>query len=302
MFKIKNRFTKQAQFSVTNRTDRAYLDWLQGSQDGKTGISPYGYDYGKDFHSQRGQQEAFFTPNSGSQSPYNPPSESKLEQDKKDEAEALFKLPEAKDLSKTLLNQRLFDYNQYAVEEEIKRLKKIQNQDSEILDLDGKKVKVKDFIGKLERQFRYLENKPIYTGEYADFLNSTLMAGVGGTQELTPSEEAYRWQGPRDLASLERQIRARKENIEDIDSYIFDLVTGGEFTLFSSNIAHTNSKFIKIAEDDMHKNADEVIENYYNELYEDSEGSPGFGTALEHPKETRNELTTKIHNHRFKKK
>jgi hypothetical protein len=296
MFKIKNRFTKQAQFSGTSSPE--YIDWSIGRAQGKKGKSKFGYDYGIDFY----KQQAFNTPNNSSSTPYIPPTEEETEQNKKDEAEALFKLPEAKDLSKTLLNQRLFDYNQYAVEEEIKRLKKIQNQDSEILDLDGKKVKVKDFIGKLERQFRYLENKPIYTGEYADFLNSTLMSGVGGTQELTPSEEAYRWQGPRDLASLERQIRARKENIEDIDSYIFDLVSGGEFTLFSSNIAHTNAKFIKVAEDDMLKKADEEIENYYNELYEDSEGSPNFGTALEHPKETRNELTTKIHNHRFKKK
>jgi hypothetical protein len=302
MFNIKNRFLKKAQFSITNPSDRAYLDWLQGQKEGKTGMSSYGYDYGKEFHSQRGQKDNFLTPNSGSQTPYNPPSESKLEQDKKDEAEALLKLPEAEDLSKTILSQRLFDYNRYAVEAEIKRLKKIQNQNSEILDMDGKKVKVKDFISKLERKVRDLENKPIFTGEYADLLNSDTMAGVGGTLELTPSEEAYRWQGPRDLAALERQIRARKENIEDLDSYIFDLVTGGEFTLFSSTIAHTNSKFIKIAEEDLLKEADEVIEDYYNELYEDSEGSPDFGTALEHPKETRNELTTKIHHHRFKKK
>jgi len=296
MFKIKNRFLKKAQFSGSSSPE--YIDWSLGRAQGKKGKSKYGYDYEIDFH----KQQAFNTPNNSSSTPYIPPTEEETEQNKKDEAESLMKLPEAKDLSKTILNQRLFDYNRYAVEAEIKRLKKIPDQNSEILDMDGKKVKVRDFISKLESKVRDLENKPIFTGEYADFLSALYTSGVGASLQLDPSEESYRWQGPRDLASLERQIRARKENIEDLDSYIFDLVTGGEFTLFSSNIAHTNSKFIKIAEDDMQKNADEVIENYYNELYEDSEGSPDFGTALEHPKETRNELTTKIHHHRFKKK
>lgn len=296
MFKIKNTFLKTSQFS--GESSPAYIDWALGRASGKHGKSPYGYDYDKSFSTQ----QAFNTPSSSSSTPYKPPTEQEVDQTNKDEAEGLMKLPEAEDLSKTLLNQRLFDNNKYAVEAEIKRLRKIKNPDTLILDMDGKKVKVKDFISKLERQSRDLENKPVFTGEYADFLNSELMAGIGATLQLNPSEEAYRWQGPRDLAALERQIRARKENIEDIDSYIFDLVTGGEFTLFSSNIAHTNSKFVKIAEEDMTKEADEVIEEYYNELYQDSEGSPDFGTALEHPKETRNELTTKIHHPRFKKK
>jgi len=46
------------------------------------------------------------------------------------------------------------------------------------------------------------------------------------------------------------------------------------------------SKFIK--------QSDAEIEDYYNDLYEDSEGSPEYGTALEHPKETRNILTEDI--------
>ena len=296
MFKIKNNFLKTSQFS--GKASPEYIDWALGSAQGKKGKSPYGYDYDKSFSTQ----QAFNTPSSSSSTPYMPPDEEKIDKLNRDEAEALIKLPEAEDLSKTLLNPRLFDNNKYAVEAEIKRLKKIKNLDALIIDMDGKKVKVRDFISKLERQSRDLENKPVFTGEYADFLNSELMAGAGATLQLNPSEEAYRWQGPRDLASLERQIRARKENIEDIDSYIFDLVTGGEFTLFSTTIGHSNAKFVKLAEDDMVKEADEEIEEYYNELYQDSEGSPNFGTALEHPKETRNELTTKIHHPRFKKK
>jgi hypothetical protein len=52
------------------------------------------------------------------------------------------------------------------------------------------------------------------------------------------------------------------------------------------------SKFIK--------ESDAEIENYYNELYEDSEGSPEYGTALEHPKETRYILTKDIPKHDHK--
>jgi hypothetical protein len=92
----------------------------------------------------------------------------------------------------------------------------------------------------------------------------------------------------------------RENNLIDIDTYMMQLVTGKEGATL--NLSHTNDKFIKIAEDDMVKQADEEIEDYYNELYEDSEGSPDFGTALVYPKETRDELTTKIHHHKFKKK
>ncbi len=53
------------------------------------------------------------------------------------------------------------------------------------------------------------------------------------------------------------------------------------------------SKFIK--------ESDSEIEDYYNELYEDSEDSPEYGTALEHPKDTRNILTKDIPKHKHKK-
>jgi hypothetical protein len=102
----------------------------------------------------------------------------------------------------------------------------------------------------------------------------------------------------REVASLEKQIQLREQALAELDDYVVSLLVGESATLN----AHTSAKFIKIAEDDMVKEADEEIEDYYNSLYDDSEGSPDFGTALEHPKETRNELTTKIHHHRFKKK
>ena len=303
---MKLKFIKTSQFSgINSDKDRAYADWAVGRAEGKKGRSPFGYDYEKDFHGQ----SAFNTPNTSSSTPYEPPTAEEIDRDNKAEAEALKNSPLARDLSKTMLSQRLFDYNKFAVDAEIERLSKAPREQTEILDWDNKKVKLKDFIQKLKKQAGLLSDKPTFSGEYAEFLNSTLASGMGITMQLSPSQEAYEWQGPRELAALERLIRARQENIEDIDSYIFDLVTGAEFTPFSSNIAHTNSKFIKIAEDDMVKEADEEIEEYYNELYQKSKGSPNFGTALEHYEENRNKLTEDVKTHassysqpKFKKK
>ena len=49
------------------------------------------------------------------------------------------------------------------------------------------------------------------------------------------------------------------------------------------------------------KESDTEIEDYYNHLYENSEDSPEYGTALEHPKETRYTLTVDIPKHKHKK-
>lgn len=63
----------------------------------------------------------------------------------------------------------------------------------------------------------------------------------------------------------------------------------------------SNSKSKYVLASKFIKESDAEIEDYYNELYEDSEGSPEFGTALEHPKETRNIPTEDIPKHKHKK-
>ena len=63
----------------------------------------------------------------------------------------------------------------------------------------------------------------------------------------------------------------------------------------------SNSKSKYVLASKFIKESDAEIEDYYNELYEDSEGSPEFGTALEHPKETRNVPTEDIPKHKHKK-
>jgi hypothetical protein len=66
-----------------------------------------------------------------------------------------------------------------------------------------------------------------------------------------------------------------------------------------SRSSSSKSKFILASK--FVKEADEEIENYYNELFEDTEDSPEYGTALEHPQQTRNILTKDIPKHKHKK-
>jgi hypothetical protein len=217
------------------------------------------------------------------------------------QAKDLKSSPQYSDTKKTLLTQEIFDHNPFAIQVELERIEKIiptnqktfmnyYNEETEIVKY---KAKLKDQLQKLKSKFEYEDLET----------SSSIMGSAGRVLNVKPSENLNEATGRRDLESLERLIRARQENIADIESYIFGLVTGvDQFSAFASNIAHTNAKFIKISKDHMVKESDEVIEDYYNELYEDSEGSPDFGTALEHPKETRDELSTDIHRHRFKKK
>ena len=158
---------------------------------------------------------------------------------------------------------------------------------------NGRTMTVFDFGQMLEDAVDKVQDTKIQ-----DMYKSTLFGG--GIDYLHADPEIAQDQLQKDLASLERQIVERENNLIDIDTYVLQLVTGKEGAQL--NIGHTNAKFIKIAEDDLVKQADEEIEDYYNELYEDSEGSPDFGTALEHPEETKNELTPDIHHHKFKKK
>jgi hypothetical protein len=66
-----------------------------------------------------------------------------------------------------------------------------------------------------------------------------------------------------------------------------------------SRSSNTKSKYVLASK--FIKESDAEIENYYNNLFEDSEGSPEYGTALEHPKETRNIPTVNIPKHKHKK-
>lgn len=190
-----------------------------------------------------------------------------------------------------------FDKNQSKIQQEITEIeKKYDNLKRLSTDVtfNGKKQRLDQFL-KLLKQ-RLFDLKEIKT--VRESYDTPLFGNIGGKNVDVSAADAQE-RLKREVAALEKQIQVREQTLAEIDNYVVSLLTGEMAQL---NIAHTNAKFIKIAEDDMVKEADEEIEDYYNSLYDDSEGSPDFGTALEHPKETRNELTTKIHHHRFKKK
>jgi hypothetical protein len=179
--------------------------------------------------------------------------------------------------------------------DEIKNINKLYSPDKyekNQVNWEGKIIKLGEFLKLLKQQeFELKENAKLQ-----DVLKTEQFGNIDYIKDQT---EYTQDQLQRDLSSLERQIREREETLLDIDSYIVSLITGQENATL--NISHTNAKFVKIAED-MQKEADEEIEDYYNDLYEESEGSPNFGTALEHPEETKNKLTTDIKKHtKFKK-
>jgi len=103
----------------------------------------------------------------------------------------------------------------------------------------------------------------------------------------------------RQLAAVIDLIRETKKNIAALDKFWLSALTNKGL-----NLAKNKFKFIKTA-DDMDKEADKVTRKYYNDLYDDSEGSPNYGDILEHPEDYHHTLTTeasqKPKSQRFKK-
>lgn len=218
----------------------------------------------------------------------------------KQQADYLKNQSNYKDFTKTLLEKQHFEENLYAVQLEINRLEKeAPRTQKEIIDYNKRKVSLPEYISRLKNQEVALNSKLAYEELEA---SSSVTGSAGRPLGVKPGADSGQWQGRRDLESLERLIRQRQENIADLEGYIFGLVTGtDEFTPYAPNVAHTNAKFVKTAEE-LIKEADEVIEDYYNELYDSSEGSPNFGTALEHFEENRNKTTEDISKHSSNKK
>ncbi len=187
--------------------------------------------------------------------------------------------------------------NESKIDQEIRNIEAKFPSNQQIatnVTFDNKEQSLDEFIKVLKQaKFNIKEQKDVKS-----LYDTSLFQNIGG-ENVDVSTEEGRESLKRQIAALEKQIQVREQTLAEIDNYVVSLLSGEMAQL---NIAHTNSKFVKIAKDDLVKEADEVIEDYYNELYEDSEGSPDFGTALEHPEETRNQLTPKIHHHKFRKK
>jgi len=112
---------------------------------------------------------------------------------------------------------------------------------------------------------------------------------------MKPSTESIGMEQTQTLASLEGQYKETLKKINLLDKVYSELVRNPtNLNLGSILNAHSNSKFVKLAETEV-KEADEVTEEYYDDLL------PGFGTALEHPEKYRNIPTDEIKPHKAPK-
>lgn len=113
------------------------------------------------------------------------------------------------------------------------------------------------------------------------------------TRGMKPSDESIRMQQTQELASLEGQLKETLKKINLLDKVYAELVRNPTNLNLGSIInAHSGSKFVKLAEKDI-KEADERLEDYYNK---EMDYAP-YGTALEHPQETKNIPTKDIKVH-----
>jgi hypothetical protein len=117
------------------------------------------------------------------------------------------------------------------------------------------------------------------------------------------SEERMALEGQLKNAEVERELLKNKlfQQTNDALQGKFDpsFYTDAMSSPGISRSSNSRSKYVLASK--FIKESDAEIEEYYNDLYEDSEGSPEYGTALEHPKETRNFLTEDIPKHKHKK-
>jgi hypothetical protein len=161
---------------------------------------------------------------------------------------------------------------------------------------NGSRITVFDFGTKLQEAVDKNKDK-----EVREMYNSTVFDGIN---YLHADPEIAQQQLQKDLASLERQMVERENNLIDIDTYMMQLVTGKEGAQL--NLSHTNAKFIKIADQPSEEEVLEPVKDYFNKLYQDTPGSPDMGDLYTHPEKHRNELSTeaqvKSDKPKFKKK
>lgn len=119
----------------------------------------------------------------------------------------------------------------------------------------------------------------------------------------TSSEERMALEGQLKHADIEKELLKNKlfQQTNDALQGKFDpsFYTDAMSAPGISRSSSSKNKFVLASK--FIKESDSEIEDYYNDLYEDSEGSPEYGTALEHPEETKNILTKDIPKHKHKK-
>lgn len=170
------------------------------------------------------------------------------------------------------LTPEFFKFNNEKI---LKEIDKLKNQDpaAVIKGFDRKNYKVEDYIKMLQGQ-AYTISK----------VGPNVEQSPGIELESIPqSEESKQTFLEQEIASLQGQILEAENNLELIDTYILELLTGKEFREFRP--ANNNNKFIKLSEKETTKKFEEEevlepVKDYFNDLYEETPGSPNMGDYM----------------------
>jgi len=170
-----------------------------------------------------------------------------------------------------------FKYNNGKILKELDKLKNPNNASKIIRGFDGKNYTVEDYI-------KTLKNQAFQVSKIGPKVEAT--PGIE-LEDIPQSEESKQTFLEQEMASLQTAILEAESNVEVIDTYILGLLTGKDFTEFKLG---NNMKFVKIAKDEkLDKFRKEEIlkpvEDYFNELLDDSFGSPNYGTDMTHTPE-----------------
>jgi hypothetical protein len=156
----------------------------------------------------------------------------------------------------------------------LKEIDKLKNQPGAIIKgFDGKNYKVEDYIKMLQGQAYTLST-----------VGPNVEQSPGIELESIPqSEESKQTFLEQEIASLQGQILEAENNLELIDTYVLELLTGKEFREFRP--ANNNNKFIKLSEKETTKTFEEEevlepVKDYFNDLYEETPGSPNMGDYM----------------------
>ena len=79
----------------------------------------------------------------------------------------------------------------------------------------------------------------------------------------------------QETASIQAQITELETNIEELDTFILELLSGKPIRDYKIG---SNNKFIKVA--DEHEENKEEVRQYFNDLYEETPGSPDYGDEM----------------------
>jgi ribonucleotide reductase alpha subunit len=166
----------------------------------------------------------------------------------------------------------------------LKELDKLKNQSPSavIRGFDGKNYKVQDYM-------KTLQNQAFQVSKIGPKVEAT--PGIE-LEDIPQSEESKQTFLEQEMASLQSSILDAENNVELIDTYILGLLTGKDFTEFKMA---NNNKFVKVAKDEKlekfrKQEVLDPVEEYYNDLFDDTPGSPNYGTDMTHTVE---ELETK---------